>query len=224
MGRHFRLVIVLAGMLLARGAFADDLEALMRECAPTVHPATLSQIIRTESGGQAFALADAGPAGVPWSVRKGMVRSFFPSTKAEAAAIVKSLLDAGHLVSIGLTQVNNRNLARLNLSVEDVLDPCTNLKAGAQILVEFYATALRRVGGDQQKALVAAVSAYETGDFDAGVADGYVRQVLGAAGGQVPALKWGRVGGSRPLRKLTASAPPSALQAAMAADMEVGSF
>jgi type IV secretion system protein VirB1 len=196
----------------------------MRECAPTVHPETLSRIIRTESGGQAFALADAGPAGLPWSVRKGMVRSYFPSTKGEAAAIVKSLLDAGHLVSIGLTQVNNRQLPRLNLSVEDVLDPCTNLKTGAQILVDFYVVALKKYGGDEQRALVAAVSAYETGDFAAGVADGYVKQVLAGDGGQVPALKKGRTGEPRPVGKRTASAAPSALEAAKAADMEVGSF
>jgi len=217
-------VIALAGLLLARCASADDLATLMRQCAPTVHPETLSRIIRTESGGQAFALADAGPAGLPWSVRKGMVRSYFPSTKDEAATIVKSLLAAGHLVSIGLTQVNNRQLPRLKLSVDDVLDPCTNLKTGARILVDFYVTALRKNGGDEQKALVAAVSAYETGDFAAGVADGYVRQVLGTSGGQVPALKSGRVGGSRRVVTPPAPAVPSALEAARASPLEVGSF
>ncbi len=217
-------MIALAVLAVAGSAAADDLATLMQRCAPTVHPETLSRIIRTESGGQAFALADAGPANLPWSVRKGMVRSYFPATKGEAAAIVKSLLDAGHLVSIGLTQVNNRQLPRLNLSVDDVLDPCTNLKTGAQILVDFYVAALKKYGGDEQKALVAAVSAYETGDFAAGVADGYVRQVLAGSGGQVPALKSGRVGGSRPNAKRARAAAPSALAAAMAADMEVGSF
>ncbi|MDZ7914345.1 MAG: lytic transglycosylase domain-containing protein [Rhodococcus sp. (in: high G+C Gram-positive bacteria)] len=176
-----RVACAVALVLWIDTALAEDLNALMRRCAPEVHPATLSRIVRAESGGRWFALADAGPAHLPWRVRKGMVRSFFPGSKTEAAEIANSLLKAGHLVSIGLTQVNNRNLNRLRLSVFDVLDPCTNLSAGAQILTEFYLAALPRFGGDEQRALVAAVSAYNTGDFSAGITNGYVGLVLGSA-------------------------------------------
>jgi type IV secretion system protein VirB1 len=189
--RYRRLLIAIVPLLTLEIASAADLGMLMQQCAPSVHPATLSRIIRTESGGQLFALADAGPAHLPWSVRKGMVRSYFPASKPDATEIVNSLLKAGHLVSIGLTQVNNRNLSRLGLSVGDVLDPCTNLRAGAQILTEFYQAALPRYAGDSQKALVAAISAYNTGDFVAGIANGYVRQVLGTGAAPVPALRAG---------------------------------
>ncbi|MCW3585090.1 lytic transglycosylase domain-containing protein [Burkholderia cenocepacia] len=184
-----RLLGAVVGLLLTlEAAHAQDLTTLMAQCAPGVHPTTLSAIVRTESRGHMYVLADSGPRNLPWSLRKSMVRSFYPSTAQEAADIAKSLIDSGHLVDIGLTQVSSQNLSRLGLTVEQVLDPCVNLRAGGQILTDFYLNALRQYK-DQQTALLAAISAYNTGNFDSGFSNGYVQRVVTNAGATVPELR-----------------------------------
>jgi hypothetical protein len=146
----------------------------------------MQAIIKTESAGQAYALADAGPANLPWSQRKNMVRSIYPASADDAERTVNDLLEKGHLVAIGLTQVNAKNLPALGLTVRQALDPCTNIAAGAKVLTNFYNSALKQLGtGDKQAALLAAISAYWSGDFQRGFTGGYVQQVVNNAGLQV---------------------------------------
>ncbi|MGY8527596.1 lytic transglycosylase domain-containing protein [Paracidovorax citrulli] len=165
----------------------------MAECAPNVHPSTLSAIVRTESNGRMFVLSDDGPRGLPFSERKTMLRSIHPSSPGEAAAIAKDLIARGHLVGLGLTQVSSQNLRALGLTVEQALDPCTNLRAGAQILSSFYKTASSKFE-DRQTALMAAISAYNTGSFQRGFSNGYVGKVVANAGISVSALSAGPSG------------------------------
>lgn len=187
-----RTIVTLAGLLflMLETASANELVEMMPRCAPEVHPTTLSALIRTESGGNKYALADAGPGHLPWRIRKNMVRSFYPATQDEAANIANALISKGHIVAIGLTQVSSRNLKRLGLTVEKVLDPCTNLRSGGQILTEFYEGALKKYGNSEQ-ALLAAISAYNTGNFQDGFTNGYVKTVITASGQKVPELKSG---------------------------------
>lgn len=160
-----------------------DLTALMQQCAPNVGVVTMRAIVRTESGGNPFILADAGPAHLPWSVRKDMVRTLRPSSAQEAAALVAQLIAEGHIVAIGLTQINAKNLPALGMTVEQALDPCQNLRGGARILTDFYRTALRRFGpANEQAALQAALSAYWSGNMADGFGGGYVQKVLDNAG------------------------------------------
>ena len=183
-----RLISAVCLLLTLEAAHGQDLSSLMAQCAPGVHPTTLSAIVRTESSGHMYVLADSGPRNLPWSIRKSMVRTFYPSTPQEAAEIAKSLIDSGHLVDIGLTQVSSQNLPRLGLSIEQLLDPCVNLRAGGQILTDFYLNA-RKQYKDQQSALLAAISAYNTGNFESGFSNGYVQRVVTNAGATVPELK-----------------------------------
>ena len=160
-----------------------DLPALIQQCAPNVGAITMQAIVKTESAGHVFALADAGPAKLPWSKRKEMVRSFYPSSAEEAEGIVNELVGKGHIVAIGLTQVNVKNLPALGYTVRQILEPCTNIKAGAKILTDFYKSALKKFGvGNEQSALLAAISAYWSGDFERGITGGYVQQVINNAG------------------------------------------
>jgi type IV secretion system protein VirB1 len=184
-----------AGVMLVAGcgagtsgaAHADDkILSLLAECAPNVHWSTMSAIVKVESSGNAFALADAGPLNVPYAQRKNMVRSYFPASLGEAAQLARDLIADGHTVSLGLAQVNDRNLDRYGLTIEQALDPCTNLATGAKILSSFYRKASKQYGEGQQ-ALQAAISAYNSGSFERGVSNGYVGQVYAAAG-IVPAL------------------------------------
>lgn len=164
-----------------------DIPALVQQCAPNVGPVTMQAIIKTESAGHIYALADAGPANLPWSQRKNMVRSFYPASLDEAEKTVNALVAKGHIVAIGLTQVNIKNLPSLGYTVRQVLDACNNIAAGAKILSNFYQSALKRLGtGDKQQALLAAISAYWSGDFQRGFTGGYVQQVIKNAGLDVP--------------------------------------
>ncbi|MDR5791706.1 lytic transglycosylase domain-containing protein [Caballeronia sp. LP003] len=181
------LSIGIVALLASTSARADDkMLSLLAECAPNVHWSTMSAIVKVESSGKAYALADAGPLNVPYEQRKNMVRSYFPSSLDDAAQLARDLISNGHTVSLGLAQVNDRNLSHYGLTIEQALDPCTNLATGAKILSRFYQKASKQFGEGQQ-ALEAAISAYNSGSFERGISNGYVGQVYRAAG-YVPAL------------------------------------
>jgi type IV secretion system protein VirB1 len=147
-------------------------------CAPNVAPVTLQAIVQVESGGNPLALNVNGTRLQPPPARDAR----------EAALVVESYIARGYSVDIGLMQVNSRNLAALGTTVEQVLDPCTNIRAAATILTADYAEAAR-TRGEGQPALQAALSAYNTGDFYRGFANGYVARYYGPGG--VPALTGG---------------------------------
>lgn len=155
--------------------------ALVERCAPTVHPETMTAVISAESRGHQFAIADAGPVKLPWSERKHLVRSHYMGSLDEAEAKAKSLISNGHTVSLGLAQINDRNLPRLGMTIREVFDPCTNLSAGGKILTEFYERAAQEFGPGE-KALRASISAYNSGSWIRGERNGYVGLVFKQAG------------------------------------------
>jgi type IV secretion system protein VirB1 len=165
-----------------------DVMRLIHQCAPTVHPETMTAVIVTESRGRQFAVADAGPVKLPWTQRKYLVRSFNFDTADLAVEKATELIKNGHTVSLGLSQINDRNLRGLNLSVRDVFDTCTNIAAGAYILTNFYKKATAKFG-ENTKALRAALSAYNSGNWIRGEQDGYVDIVYRNAGIPVPGFK-----------------------------------
>ena len=157
---------------------------LLQRCASSVHPKTMAAIIAAESKGHPFAIADAGPVRLPWSQRKHLVRSYYEPSLDAATARADALIAAGHTVSLGLAQINDRNLASLGLSVREVFEPCTNVGAGAKILTAFYRKASASFGAGE-RALRAAISAYNSGDWLRGERDGYVAIVYRKAGHQL---------------------------------------
>ena len=138
------------------------IDAGLAACAPAVAPATLARVIQVESGGRPLAI----------NVNKGP-RVGAPANPAVAAATARYWIARGHSVDLGLMQVNSRNLARLGFTIEQMFDPCTNVRAGAQILTENYVAAAK-ARGHGQHALRDALSAYNTGSFRRGYANGYV--------------------------------------------------
>jgi type IV secretion system protein VirB1 len=141
----------------------------------------MAAVISAESRGHQFAIADAGPVHLPWSVRKSMVASFYFGNKQEAVNKAQELINAGHTVSLGPAQVNDRNLKRLGITLEQAFDACTNIAGGGKILTEFYERAVAKFGRGEQ-ALRAALSAYNSGDWSRGEKDGYVSLVTQQVG------------------------------------------
>lgn len=140
---------------------------LLQRCGPHVHHKTLAAIMRVESGGY------------PWviGVNSGTRLKRKPANQQEAIHTAKALLAANANIDLGLMQINSNNLRWLGLSVEEVFDPCTNIRAGARILTQNYQKASQS-RGPGQAALEAALSAYNTGHFEHGFHNGYVGKVL----------------------------------------------
>ena len=166
---------------LAVAGVDPALSALIARCAPTVHPETMAAVISAESRGHQFAIADAGPVHLPWSQRKSMVRSLYPSNADEAVATAQALISRGHTVSLGVAQVNDRNLTRMGVSIKDMFDPCTNVAVGGKILTDFYERAVKKFGAGPGT-LQAALSAYNSGDWTRGARDGYVNLIYQQVG------------------------------------------
>ena len=153
-----------------------DLPALYAECAASVHPVTMDRIVRIESGGNPLAI--------------NVNRLLGPQPRArspvDAARIARHHIGRGHSVDAGVAQVNSRNLSALGYSIEEMFaSPCKNLAAGAAILTQCYLRAVP-LYGEGQRALRAAASCYNAGDFHRGFANGYVAKFTG--GYAVPAL------------------------------------
>lgn len=135
---------------------------LIVACAPQVAPSTVQQVIWVESKGNALAIGVNGGR---------LPRE--PRDAADAAALARAAIQQGYSVDLGLMQVNSSNLRRLGYSVEDMFEPCKNITAGAKVLTDFYVSARQRYA-DEQSALRAALSAYNTGSYSRGFRNGYV--------------------------------------------------
>ncbi len=140
--------------------------AIIHACAPFAAQSTVAAVIRVESGGNPFALnINGGPA----------VRA---SSLTEAVKIARSAIKAGYRVDMGLMQVDSENLKSIGATVPEMFDPCANIHAGALILSADYEAALQRAAPGKP-ALEMALSAYNTGSFEAGFLNGYVGKYYG---------------------------------------------
>lgn len=141
--------------------------ALAQQCAPEIATEAVVPLVMTESGGDALQInVNKGPR-----VRAGTV--------AEGAAIVRRYMAAGYTVDVGLAQINSANFARLGASVEDVFEPCTNLRLASAVLQRGYGLATRYYTG--LDAISATYSLYNTGTLTRGFRNGYVGRVWSAA-------------------------------------------
>jgi type IV secretion system protein VirB1 len=127
---------------------------LVRRCAPSVSPNTMLAIMRTESHFDTLAM----------HVNADLKLRRAPKTPAGAIGWSRWLIDRGYSVDMGLMQINSRNLARLQMSVADAFEPCQNIHGSSLILVEQYRRAAQ-VHATSKDALLAAISAYNTGTF-----------------------------------------------------------
>ncbi|MDY0272374.1 MAG: lytic transglycosylase domain-containing protein [Advenella sp.] len=151
---------------------------LAASCAPNVHINTLSALVKHESAANVYAIG----------INKGKRLTTQPTTLADATNIANELIKSGTDFDAGLGQINVRNWHWLGLNTKTVFDPCANLKAAQTVLSDCYSRALKQ-HQSQQKALQAALSCYNTGNFERGFKNGYVNKVLAQAGVKIPALK-----------------------------------
>ncbi|MDM5177665.1 lytic transglycosylase domain-containing protein [Massilia sp. DJPM01] len=153
-----------------------DFVFLAQQCAPGVHVDTMQRIVRVESSFNPYAIGVVGGR---------LDRQ--PRNSGEALATAEWLEKNGYNFSMGLAQVNKRNLAKYGLTLATAFDPCRNLSAGSAILAECYQRA-GKTGRSEQDALRAAFSCYYSGNFISGFRLGYVLKVVSASGNGKAAL------------------------------------
>lgn len=147
-----------------------DLPVIMQQieqCAPSAPPAIIEAIILTESGFNPLAI----------NINRGPKLARQPSSRKEAEDWARWLLANGYNFDSGLMQINSANWKKLGLTPETVFDACENIRAGAKLFNENHSRATA-VYGPCHYSLVAALSAYNTGDFHSGVHNGYVSKIL----------------------------------------------
>jgi type IV secretion system protein VirB1 len=180
------------------------LSALIIACGIRGQVELLDAIVRVESGGNAIALAVNGAV--------ELVRA--PRDLNDAVAMARWLAAHGYNFDAGLAQVNSANLARLGLDTSSVFEPCANLRAASRVLEECHERALQR-SDDEERAIAAALSCYNTGHFTRGVRNGYVGAVRASAASSlapqsiakdVPETKPGRRRDARQTRSRRAGA------------------
>nr|WP_255719767.1 lytic transglycosylase domain-containing protein [Pelomonas sp. P8] len=138
-------------------------------CAPAVHIDTAQALVDVESALNPWAIGVVGGT---------LVRQ--PSRRAEALATARALQANGWNISVGLAQINARNLRRLGLTLETAFEPCSNLAAMQAVLTECHERA-GASAGSEQRVLQRALSCYYSGDFSTGFVHGYVQRVINAS-------------------------------------------
>jgi type IV secretion system protein VirB1 len=153
---------------------------LAAACAPNIPLVTLRAIARTESAFHPYALSLNYPlrtAREHGLSAGGIALARQPRTLREARAWTQYLLKRGRSVSVGLMQVNTEHLADLNLTADQLFDPCTNIRTAAHLLAAKYQQAAA-ISGEGEAALQQALSEYNSGSAFVGVSNGYVTSVI----------------------------------------------
>lgn len=149
----------------ASAVSAAAFSVLAARCAPTVPEWVLGAVARTESNFH------------PWRLHDNTARvSDDPPSLEAADTEAAAWMAAGHSVDLGLMQINSGNLPALGMNVNEALDPCASLAAGAAVLRAAYGGGPVKAG--QQAALLMALSIYNTGSPLKGIMNGYARRVM----------------------------------------------
>jgi len=164
-----------------------DFSAIVQQCTPpNVSAYTMHQIASVESAHKPYAIGfklirtvrriEGGKEKVHREV--SLLRSQ-PKNRDEAIEWARYLLSAGYEFDAGSAQIHSTNFASYGLTVETVFDACSNVRAGALILTDCYRRALDRFKLPAV-ALQAALSCYQSGNFQTGFQTGYVQKVIAA--------------------------------------------
>ncbi|EIF32259.1 transglycosylase family protein [Burkholderia sp. Ch1-1] len=182
----------------AQPTLSPQIVELARTCAPDVHPLTVAYLVSAESHNNQYAINVNGGHSLPRP----------PTNEQEARAAIDWLNQRGWNYDVGYAQINSSNFRSLGLTGAQLLDPCTNLRASAQILGDCYARAVQAVG-EGQGALQRALSCYNTNSQTKGFANGYVKHVLAQVKLKIPALLDGPIDPNTtgPTSRATASNP-----------------
>lgn len=133
-----------------------DLNVTISQCIPHIPSNIVHAIVSTESGYNEYAIG----------IVNGRLNRQ-PVNIHEAVATAKMLHQQGYNFSLGLGQINKKNLKAYGLNYHNVFNPCRNLKVAASILNKCFLRAKKIFNNDNQ-AMQAAFSCYYSGNFKTG--------------------------------------------------------
>lgn len=111
--------------------------SLALQCSPQVHPDTVFDVAKTESGLNPFAIAEIIPKAERAAKGKSVI-SHMPATKEEAMKIVNAIEKKGRRYSVGLMQITSTNFRQYHTTAEQLFDPCNNLKISEKIMLDCW--------------------------------------------------------------------------------------
>ena len=179
--KTFLVVTLLLLSPQARGQYTDVVK-LQSSCLPTAPLSTLRAVVQVESSGNPNAMQIDFPKALlkRWGLAEGTLRlKRQPINQREALNWLAYFQSYDIFVDLGLMQVSTAEAKRRGISPESLLEPCTNLRVGWQILEDAYQIE-KKTYGSGQEALQHAISRYNTGDPQQGIANGYLARVLAA--------------------------------------------
>lgn len=106
-------------------------------CAASVHPDTINDIARVESGFNPYAVAEIIPERERGSYGKSVI-SHMPKSKEEALTVIREIENRKRRYSVGLMQITSSNFSFYSTSAEKLLDSCENLSVFEKIIVDCY--------------------------------------------------------------------------------------
>src|SRR5271169_37136 len=166
-------LLLLPSALRAESPVASRLEST---CLPTAPLTTLRAVIQVEASGNPNAMQIDFPKTLlkRWNLAEGTLRlKRQPASQREALDWLAYFQSYDIFVDLGLMQVSTAEAKRRGISPESLLEPCTNLRVGWQILEDAYQIE-KKTYGPGQEALEHAVSRYNTGNSQRGITNGYL--------------------------------------------------
>jgi type IV secretion system protein VirB1 len=176
------LTVCLLSIVPALYAQAVDIDALRSRCLPSAPLSTLHGIVHAESSGNPNAIQIDFPNALlnRWNLPKGTLRlKRQPASRREALEWLSYFQRYNIFVDLGLMQVSTAEADKRGVPPASLLEPCTNLQVGWEILQDAYSVETRTYGPGQT-ALQHAISRYNTGDTKQGIENGYLDRVLRA--------------------------------------------
>lgn len=178
MAFSFSVGIAFSGLVFAGSDPSQMVVDVAKKCATSIDPLTMSYVVAHESSNNPLAI----------NVNNSN-DTFYPETKDEAKAIINRLDKKKANYDIGLAQINSGNFKFLKTDGHELLGKCENLKAAEVVLSSCYERAIKE-GLNSQENLHRALSCYNTGDFQSGLGNGYVKSVQDIANNHaVPRLQ-----------------------------------
>jgi type IV secretion system protein VirB1 len=148
-----------------------DLQTI-QQCTQDVHPTTIMRIMTVETR--------KNPYSIGFRIVKNKQNYYIPNQPknlAQAKYMATWLYNKGYAFDAGIAQINSSNFARFGVQPEHMFDVCTNIHVAGKILKEFYLKAKQNISNDQQ-ALQAAISGYNSGKFNSNLGRQYVAKVM----------------------------------------------
>ncbi|WKW21808.1 lytic transglycosylase domain-containing protein [Campylobacter fetus] len=159
---YIQKILFCSVLFFVSNIFANEINlSIIDQCKnQNIDTEIIKQIIEVESKYQQFAI----------NVNK--VGSFTLKTKKEAKALADFYIKQGYSVDIGLMQFNSSNLKEFSYSIDEILEPCNNIKAGSDIFYLAYESTDPNL--DKNERINKALSVYNTGNQQLGFKNGYV--------------------------------------------------